>query len=343
MTTQDFPNLLGPLAPLQADPTIMEIVVDAPDRVYLARNDNAWTLAEAGVKFDSPEAVRSVIDAALALGGVRLGPERTIGEARLPDGSRLVAVIPPTAIDSPYLVIHKANTFPFTWDWLLSIGTLTAEAHALLMKAIDYRLNILVAGNPGSGKDTTANLMAESLPATDRLIVAANAFEMPVEHPRRIHLEAGGPANLSVTQLLDVAAKMRPDWLVVGNLQGPEAMKAIQLMWSGQRVLTTLYASSPEDALSRLEAMCLMANPGLGLGELRAMIAATVKLITYQQNHTLPDYRIRLTRLVEVQGVEHGRYVLQPLFTYNVALGQLEPTSAYAGWAERIRQGITHG
>jgi pilus assembly protein CpaF len=343
MNNLDFPSLLGPLASLQADPNIMEIVVDAPDRVYIARNDNAWQLVGAGVTFDSPEAIRSVIDAALALGGVTLGPERSTGEVRLPDGSRMVAVIPPTAVDGPYLVIRRADTYPFSWERLLTIGTLSAEAQALLMKAIDYRLNILVTGNPGSGKDTIANLMAESLPATERVIVVANAFEMPVQHPRRIHLEAGGPANLSVAQLLDVAAKMRPDWLVVGNLQGPEAMKAIQLMWNGNHVLTTLYAPSPEDALARLEAMCLMANPGLGLSEIRAMIAGTIKLITYQQNHTLPDYRIKITRLVEVQGIERERYLLQPLFTYNLEQGKLEPTEAQAGWAERVRQVITHG
>jgi pilus assembly protein CpaF len=144
-----------------------------------------------------------------------------------------------------------------------------------------------------------------------------------------------------MTNLLGVAAKMRPDWLVMGELQGSEAMRAIQLLSSDYRGISTLYASSPADALTRLEAMCLMAN--LGLSEIRTLIASAVRLITYQQNHTLPDYRRKITRIVEVAGVENGRYVLQPLFNYDVEQGKLEPTSARMGWEERIRQAMTHG
>jgi pilus assembly protein CpaF len=343
MSNSNFPNLLGPLAPLQVEPDIMEIVVDAPNRVYIVRSATAGTLVEAGVKFDSAEALRAVIDAALALGGIKLSPEQTTGEVRLPDGSRLVAVVPPTAVDGPCLVIRKPDNDVFTWDKLLKIGTLNSEAHTLLMKAIDYRVNVLVTGNDGSGRTYIANLMAESLPAEARVIVVANAFEIPVRHPRRIHLETGGPANLSMVRVLETAAKMRPDWLVIGDMQGSEAMKAVQLMRAGHRAITTLYASSPEDALIRLESMCLMANPGLGLSEIRAMIAASIGLITYQQNYTLPDYRIKITRIVEVQGLANDRYLLQPLLTYNVQAGKLEPTDAYAGWAERTRRVMTHG
>jgi pilus assembly protein CpaF len=340
MSTTDFLAMLGPLAALHADPAVLEIMVDAPDRVYVERDGK---VLEAGVKFDSAEAVRSVIDAVFSLGGIRLNPEQTTGEVRLPDGSRLVVVISPTAVDGPYLVIRKADSQVFTWDNLIEWGAITAEAQALLLKAIDYKLSILVTGNKGSGKTTVANLLAESLPADQRVIAVVNAYEMPIRHPRRIHLEAGGPANLSISDLLDTAAKMRPDWLVIGEMQGAEAMRAIQLMSSDHRAITTLYASGPEDALTRLEAMGLMANLGLGLGEIRTLIASAVRLITYQQNHTLPDYRRKITRIVEVVGVENDRYVLQPLFTYNLEQGKLEATSARAGWEERVRQAMTHG
>jgi type IV secretory pathway ATPase VirB11/archaellum biosynthesis ATPase len=215
------------------------------------------------------------------------------------------------------------------------------EAHALLLKALDYGLSILVTGNKGSGKTSITHLLAESIPADKRVVVVANAFELPIRHPRRIHLEASDATAPSMTNLLGVAAKMRPDWLVMGELQGSEAMRAIQLLSSDYRGISTLYASSPADALTRLEAMCLMAN--LGLSEIRTLIASAVRLITYQQNHTLPDYRRKITRIVEVAGVENGRYVLQPLFNYDVEQGKLEPTSARMGWEERIRQAMTHG
>src|SRR5688572_26761805 len=149
MTTNDFPALLGPLASFQADPMVMEIVVDAPDRVYVERSGSGLGLEEAGVAFDSVEALQAVIDQAMALGGIQLSPEKSTGEVRLPDGSRLIAVIPPTAVDSPYLIIHKADQDEFTWEKLLKWGTITPEAHELLMKAIYYGLNILVTGHPG--------------------------------------------------------------------------------------------------------------------------------------------------------------------------------------------------
>ena len=347
MSANEFSTILGPLAPLYADPNVTEIVADAPDRVYVVRSGTAGALASAEVVFDSPEAMRQVIDAVMALDGIRLGPENSIGELRLPDGSQVIAVTPPTAVDNPYLVIRKADRskFTFTWEHLLNIGTLSAEAHAILMQAIHYWVNVLIVGNArSSGKNNIVNLMAESLPPAERVIVVADAFELPVaRHPRRIHLEPGGPAKLTPGHLLNVAAKMRPDWLVMGDIQGVEAMPAIQLMNEGYHLLTTLYADSPEDALTRLETMCLMANPGLGLAEIRQMIVSAIGLISFQKNHALPDYRIKITQMVEVRGLENDRYVLQPLFTYDNEGGLLHPTEAGKSWAERMKGRLTHG
>jgi pilus assembly protein CpaF len=348
MKSNDFLTVLGPLARLHADPDITIIMVDAPDRVYVVRTGDAMgPMAETEVTFGSTEKLRQVIDAAMGWGGITLSPENSVGEVRLPDGSRVVAVIPPTAVDSSYLVIRKADKAKFTstWDYLLEIGTLSSAAHELLLKAISLWVNVLIVGKTTtSGKDYIVNLMAESIPSEERVIVVADTFQLPVaRHPHRIHLEAGGPANLSVGQLLDIAAKLRPNWLVIGDLRGPEAMRAIQLMQGGYHTLTTLYADSPEDALTRLESMCLMANPSLGLDEIRRMIASAIGLISFQMNHALPDYRIKITQLVEVRGVENDRYILQPLFTYDNEQGVLQPTEAGQTWAERMHSRLIQG
>ena len=347
MGENDLSTVLGMLAPLYSDPTITEIMVDAPDRVYVVRSGTAGALEQTEVIFDSPKALRHVIDAVMALGNVTLGPDHSIGEIRLPDGSRATAVIPPVAVANPYLVIRKTDPekFSFTWEKLLNIGTLSAEAHTVLMQAINYRVNVLFVGNAkNSGKDYVVNLMAESLPPEERVIVIADAFELPVgHHPRRIHLEPGTPAKMPVGTLLDVATKMRPDWLVIDTLRGAETMSAIQLMYSGYQLLTSVYADSPEDALTRLEALCLIARPGVSLTEIRQMIAGAIGLISFQKNHTLPDYRIKITQLVEVQGVENGRYILQPLFTYDNEQGVLHPTEVGKTWAERVKHRLTRG
>jgi pilus assembly protein CpaF len=286
MTTNDWLTKLGPLAPLHADATVREIMVDAPDKVYVERDGQ---LIDSGVRFDSAEAVRTVIDTVLAVSGVTLSSAQTTGEVALPDGSRLVTVVSPTAVDGPYLIIRKPESPVFTWESLVEWGAISAEAQAFLLKALDYGVSILVTGNKGSGKTTIAHLLAESIPANQRVVVVANTFELPIRHARRIHLDVGDASTISTTNLLGVAARMRPDWLVIGEMQGAEAMRAVQLMSSDYRGITTLYASSPADALARLEALCLMANLGLGLSEIRMLIASAIRLITYQQNQPRPE------------------------------------------------------
>jgi Flp pilus assembly CpaF family ATPase len=167
---------------------------------------------------------------------------------------------------------------------------------------------------------------------------------LPVaKHPRRIHLEPGGPYKLLVSQLLDIAAKMRPNWLVLGDFEGPEAMRAIQLMKSGYPTLATLCADSPEDALAQIEILCMRANPGLGLMEIRQMIASAFGLVVFLKTHALPDQRIRITQILEVCELDDNRYILQPLFTYDNGQGLLELTDTGRGWVERKQEKWTRG
>lgn len=334
MNEQDLSKALGPLAALYSDPSIVEILVDAHDRVCVERlqADHSRVLEDVPSPFDSPEAVRAVIDASLALNGIVLGPHKTMGEMRLPDGARFLAVIPPTAIEGPCLVIRRLGTTIFSWEELLEWGVLSRQAYDVLQSAMRAKVNTLIAGNAGSGKTTLANMLVDSIPPEERVVVVEDVGEMIIRRPRSVHLEAGGPANVSYEELVVTGSCMRPDWLVVGELHGPEAMQALQVMARGHTGLATAHATSVEDALSRLEAACLMANLGLGLSEIRVLVASALRLIVFQER--LPDGRRRITHIVELRGVENDRYVLQPLFRYDLAEGKLEATGARPSWEE---------
>ncbi|MBN1922069.1 MAG: CpaF family protein [Anaerolineae bacterium] len=328
MEIQDVLAALGPLVPLYTDADVLEIMVDAPDSVYVER---CGKLERTQVQFESPDALRAVIDALLALDGIVLLPEHPIGEMRFPDDARLLAVIPPTALNGPTFVIRKSAPQRMTWERLFEYGAATPEVRDFLQMAINARVNILVAGGPGSGKTTIANMLAEMIPANQRLIVVEETHELRFDRPHRVWLEGGGPAALPLTTLLDTAARMRPDWLIVGELHGAEAMRALQVMSTGYNAITTIHATSPEDALSRLETYCLMANLGLGLAEIRRLIASAVQLITYQER--LPNGRRKIMRLLEVAGLESDlRYNLKPLFRFDADRGTLERTGELPLW-----------
>jgi pilus assembly protein CpaF len=342
----EFPDVLGPLAALQTDPTVRDIIIDAHDRVYVMRDDANYEWEDTDVTFDSAEALLSMIDIVFDNANQRLGPGKSVGEIRLPDGSHMIAVVPPTATDSPYVVIRKGMEAPsITWENLVGWGAITPQARDFLLDRLrdDVGGSILVTGNALSGKSAVARLLAKSIPEHRRVIVVASASDMRVDHPRRIYLETGGPDCLSVGDLLDVAAKLRPDWLVIPEVNGPEAFRAVQLMSGRYKAVTEVTALAPEEALSRLEALCLTANPGSGLGEIRTLIASAVNLVVHVQSHALPDYRRKITRIVEVRGIEHDRYVLQPLFAYDEERGELMPTRAYEAWEDDAARRATRG
>ena len=328
MDMQPYFEALGPLAPLYDNPEIVEIMVDAFDKVIVERKGK---LVDADVKFASPEALRAVMDALLALGGVTLSLAQTSGHIRFPDAARMLAVIPPTAVNGPYLVIRKTHSGHFSMADLIGFGSVSAEEYALLQRAVRARANILIAGGAGSGKTTFANVLTDEFAEDERVIVVESVYELQPRVERFVRLAADSSPDHSMADLVNLAAKMRPDRLVIGELHGPEAFDTLNVFNMGHDgSLTILHASSPEDALARLENMCLMANLGLGLNEIRTLIASALNLITYQQ--LLPTGKRKLTHIVELCGIENGRYVLQPLFRYNPETDSIESTGAQPGW-----------
>ncbi len=329
MPSSELIKALGPLAALYADRTVTEIMVDAPNRVLVERTDQ---LEDADVLFDSPAEIRRVIDALLSVCGGPLQPGEIVGDFRLPESNnRLLIVLPPAAVNGPKLVIRKWSSNSLTWNDLLRWGSVTPDAADFLSRAMASQVSTLVTGGTSSGKTTFAGLLAEQIPPDQRLVVVERLHEMSIRHPRAVFLETGSPACISLGDLLDAASRMRPDWLILGELTGPEALQAIQLMSRGHTALINMRANNPEDALARLEGLCLMAKSGLGLGEIRTLIAASIQMITCQHKLGKEDTRC-LTHVTELIGLENERYILQPLFHFNKEKGRLEPTGASPSW-----------
>jgi len=327
MTMQNYLTALGPLAPLMEEEGVTEIMVDAPDHVYVERKGR---LEDTDVKFDSPEAVRAVIDAALALEDIQLSPRRTTAEIRLPDGSRLLAVIPPTALHGPYLVLRKFFPQRLDMEKLYEFNALSREVRALLQGAVLARKNILVAGGTASGKTTFMNILTDDIPDDERVVVVEEAAELFPRVKRMVRLAVENSAGLSYIDVINTAARMRPDRLIFGELRGPEVMRILEIISLGHDgAFMTMHADSPEDALARLEAMCLMANLGLGISEIRRLIASTINVIPVLQR--LPNGR-KVVQIAELCGLEDDRYLLQPLVRYNEAADQFEMTGAKPSW-----------
>jgi pilus assembly protein CpaF len=319
---------LAPLEPLLTDPSVTEIMVDRIDRVLCVR---AGQVQETGIRFESIEDLRAAIDAALALGGVKFEPGQTIAEARLSDDSRVLAALPPTAVDGPYLVVRKIYRSPVTREKLIEFGAISREAFALINSAILARQNIIVAGGAASGKTTLLNILTEQIPAEERVITVEDAVELQAHHPRLIRMAAEQSSGLTYLDVIDAASKMRPERLVFGELRGGEAMRILDLMSVGHDgSLMTMHAQSAEDALTRLEAMCLMANLGLGLSEIRYRIASAVNVIITQLR--LPAGYRRVIQITELRGLENDRYVLQPLMRYHDDTGVFEIMSIAPSW-----------
>lgn len=308
---------LGPLEPLLADDTITEIMVNRFDEIY---TESAGQLRRHPAIFSSEQAVLEVIDRIVAPLGRRVDESAPMVDARLKDGSRVNAVIPPVALRGASLTIRKFPARRPTMSDLLDVGALDPHMAAFLAVCVEHRKNILVSGGTGSGKTTLLNVLSNCIPEGERVVTIEDAAELQLTHPHRVTLEAR-PANLEGRGRIDIrdlvrnALRMRPDRIVVGECRGAEAFDMLAAMNTGHEgSLTTLHANSPRDALARLETMILMAGMDLPLTAVREHIAASIDLII-QQARLASGQRL-ITSIVEIGGTESGRILSQTLFQF---------------------------
>ena len=308
---------LGPLEALLDDDSITEIMVNRHDEIYIERRGR---LERHPGSFTSDRAVLGVIERIVTPIGRRIDESSPMVDARLKDGSRVNAIIPPLAIKGPALSIRKFGHKVLTNADLLAFGAMSPQMAAFMRICVEQRKNILISGGTGSGKTTLLNVLSNFIPDGERIITIEDAAELRLAHSHLISLEARPPnaegrGQIAIRDLVKNALRMRPDRIVVGECRGGEALDMLQAMNTGHDgSLTTLHANSPRDALARLETLVLMAGMDLPLTAIREQIASAIDLVIQQAR--LPDGRRVITAIVEVAGTESGRIQIQELFRH---------------------------
>jgi pilus assembly protein CpaF len=337
----------GPIEPFLRDRSVTEIMVNAPDVIYVEREGRIFP---ADGRFVDETHLRRVIDKMVGQVGRRIDESSPYVDARLPDGSRVNAVIAPLCVgDGPYLTIRKFSPDPYQAEDLIAFGTMSAKAAAFLAGCVDGRLNVLVSGGAGSGKTTTLNVLSSYLPAGERIITIEDAAELQLRQPHWLRLEhrpsnLEGKGEITIRDLVRNALRMRPDRIVVGEVRGGEALDMLQAMNTGHDgSLSTVHANSPRDVLSRLETMVLMAGVDIPMRAIREQISSAVHLIVHQAR--LRDGTRRFTHVTEVVGMEGDVITLQDLFLFDYRAGidegghfrgTIQPTGLRPRFMERL-------
>ncbi len=316
---------LGPLEPFVRDPEVTEIMVNNWDTIYVERAGKLyWT----GTKFHDEQQLRRTIDKIVGKVGRRVDEARPYVDARLPDGSRVNAVIPPLSIDGPALTIRKFAADPYQADDLIEFGTMTSPVAKFLEACVRGRINIMVAGGTGAGKTTTLNVISSFIPDDERILTIEDAAELKLQQPHVVRLESRPPniegkGQVSIRDLVRNSLRMRPDRIVVGEVRGAEALDMLQAMNTGHDgSISTIHCNSPRDALCRLETITMMAGMELSNKAIREQIASALQLIVYQQR--LKDGTRRFTHVTEVAGMEGEVITLQDIFLFDFSAGMDE-------------------
>lgn len=337
----------GPINPLIHDETVTEIMVNGPNQVYVERKGK---LELANITFRDNEHVMAVLEKIVAPLGRRIDESSPMVDARLPDGSRVNAIIPPLSLVGPTITIRKFAKDPYTIRDLISFGTLTEEMAQFIKACVEAKLNIFVSGGTGSGKTTTLNVLSSFISNEDRIVTIEDAAELQLGQEHVVSLETRpsnieGKGQVTIRDLVRNSLRMRPDRIVIGEVRSGEALDMLQAMNTGHNgSLATGHSNSPRDMVARLETMVLMAGMDLPVKAIREQIAGALDLVIQQAR--LKDGSRRITSITEVQGLEGDVIVLQDIFTFRQTgvgpdgkiQGSLVPTGVRPKFYEQMEE-----
>jgi pilus assembly protein CpaF len=336
----------GALEPLLADPTISEVMVNGPDDIWIERDGR---LSQTALRFTDEAQLRRVIAKIVGQVGRRIDESSPMVDARLPDGSRINAIIAPLSLSGPLLTIRRFSVERFNLEELIRIGTLSQASVTLLRHCVHAKLNVLVSGGTGAGKTTLLNALSVAIPDSERIVTIEDAAELQLRQRHTLRLESRpknieGEGEVTIRDLVRNALRMRPDRIVVGEVRGPEALDMLQAMNSGHEgSLSTIHANSPRDALNRLETMVLMAGYDVPLRAVRQHISSALDLII--QIERLDDGTRHVTYITEVQRMESDMIMLQNLYEFELqrieaehgVVGELRPTGLRPSFVRKFR------
>jgi len=325
----------GPIQPLLDDPDVSEVMVNGPKKIFI---EKAGKVTKSGITFDDDDHVERIIDRIISPLGRRVDADSPTVDARLPDGSRVNAVIRPVAIDGPCITIRKFKKDKLSIQQLVEFGSITQNMGEFVRACVLAHLNIVVSGGTGSGKTTLLNVLSSFIQESERIITIEDAAELQLQQDHVLRMETkvanvDGRGSVSIRDLVRNSLRMRPDRIIVGECRGGETLDMLQAMNTGHDgSLTTLHANTPRDALSRMETMVLMAGMDLPLKVVRQQIASAVDLIIQQTR--LKDGARKVTAITEVVGMEGDTVVLTDIFKFEQTgvgpngkiLGELKPT-----------------
>jgi pilus assembly protein CpaF len=337
---------LGPIEPLLADPTVSDILINGSQQIYVERHGK---IEHTNVTFSDDAHLMKIIDKIVSRVGRRVDESSPMVDARLPDGSRVNAIIPPLALDGPVVSIRRFAAIPLTIEKLISFKALTPAMAELLAGLVRAKLNVLISGGTGSGKTTLLNILSHNIPEDERIVTIEDAAELQLQQPHVVRLETR-PPNIEgkgeVTQraLVRNALRMRPDRIILGETRGAEAFDVLQAMNTGHEgSMTTVHANTPRDALGRMENMIGMSGANLPPKVARAQIASAIGVIV--QASRLTDGKRKLMSIQEITGMEGDMITMQEIFTFRqqgiseagVVQGHFAATGVRPHFAERLR------